>query len=84
MAILWGNRDKQGIAFMQCLTQLGWLVLAFYLKLPPIFYLFFILGGMLFIQQQQRIQHREAKACFQAFLSNHWYGFCLWLGLFFH
>lgn len=82
-AILFGYADRYWIAAMQGIIQLNWLLLANYLHLNYLFYLFFSIGLGIFIYQQFLIKEREPKACFKAFLSNHWYGLSIWLGLFF-
>lgn len=39
--------------------------------------------GLLFLQQQQLIRHRQAEKCFQAFLQNNRVGFTFFIGLLF-
>jgi 4-hydroxybenzoate polyprenyltransferase len=40
-----------------------------------------VIAFALLQHQLWRIRHRESKACFGAFLSNHWIGLVLFAGL---
>ena len=81
-AILFGIHDLRIIAFLQLMTiALLWTVgdiLAF--GWP--YQLSLVIAAGLFSYQQLLIRNRERKACFQAFLHNHWVGLIIFVGIF--
>ncbi len=80
-AILWGTRDCCAIGVLQGLTLLQLGLLGFCLHAQRPYYCALLLITLLFIHQQIQIQHREPKACLQAFLNNHYVGLLWFLGI---
>ena len=81
-AILFGDLDKLIIGVLQGLTLVAlWLVGQ---RLGFAWPWYLGLAGMAvgFAHQQWRIRYRERWPCFNAFLSNHWAGGCVFVGLY--
>jgi 4-hydroxybenzoate polyprenyltransferase len=80
-AILFGEADRAIIGLLQGLTLLCLLVVGARFGLGLYFHLGLIamLGG--FVWQQWLIRDREPAACLRAFLSNHWAGMAVFIGL---
>ena len=81
-AILFGDLDKLIIGVLQGLTLVAlWLVGQ---RLGFAWPWYLGLAGMAvgFAHQQWRIRYRERWPCFHAFLSNHWAGGCVFVGLY--
>ena len=81
-AILFGDLDKLIIGVLQGLTLVAlWLVGQ---RLGFAWPWYLGLAGMAagFVHQQWRIRYRERWPCFHAFLSNHWAGGCVFVGLY--
>lgn len=81
-AIAFGQADRYVIGALQAmvialLCSIGYLA---HLNTGYFLSLFFVAG--LFLYQQKLIWHREPRACFQAFLNNHWVGAIIFLGIF--
>ena len=80
-AILFGRYDRGIIGLLQ-LTMLSILIgVGVMLRISWPFYAGIGVAAILFILQQQRIQHRHATDCLQAFLNNQWVGLSLFLGV---
>lgn len=80
-AILFGGWDRCVIAGLQFLF-LGLMVWVGVLaKLGVCYDLSLFIAALLFIKQQQRIQHRLPADCFKAFLDNHWVGLVIFVGI---
>jgi 4-hydroxybenzoate polyprenyltransferase len=80
-AILFGEADRAIIGILQGLTLLCLLVVGARFNLGLYFHLGLIgmLGG--FVWQQWLIRDRQPQACLRAFLSNHWAGMGVFIGL---
>jgi len=81
-AVLFGDADKLAVAGLQLLVLAGLLLLGDQLELGLSYYLGVVAAGGLFGYQQYLIRKREPKACFDAFLNNHWVGSLVFAGLF--
>lgn len=80
-AILFGQFDKKIIGFLQVITlALLWQVGELQAYSWP-YPLSLIIAAFFFGYQQLLIVNREREACFQAFLSNHWVGLVIFLGI---
>ncbi len=80
-AILFGDADRAIIAVIQLLV-LGALSLAGQVANLGSYYSFgLLLAAALALYQQYLIRDREPKACFQAFLNNHWFGAVVFAGI---
>lgn len=82
-AILFGNYDRHIILALNICVQFLWLFLAQYQNLKTVFYIFWLIAGLVLIFQAWLIQKREPLNCFIAFQSNLIYGILIWLGLIF-
>lgn len=81
-AVLFGDADKLAIAGLQLLVLAGLLLLGGQLGLGLSYYLGVAAAGGLFVYQQYLIRDRDPKACFEAFINNHWVGSLVFVGLF--
>lgn len=80
-AILFGEADRAIIGLLQGLTLLCLLVVGSRFGLGWFYYLG-LLGMLLgFVWQQWLIRDRDPQACLRAFLSNHWVGMLVFIGL---
>lgn len=83
-AILFGEADVFLVMFLQGLALSALLMAGWQLQLSLFYYAG--LGGALIVivYQYVLIRHRERERCFKAFLSNHYLGMIVFLGLFAH
>lgn len=83
-AVLFGRYDRLIVGLLQIIYGLFWLGLGITLAFSG--WYFAGLAGllMLFVYQQWLTRHREAVACFRAFLNNNWAGACLFGGVALH
>ncbi|MEH6491992.1 4-hydroxybenzoate octaprenyltransferase [Halopseudomonas sp.] len=80
-AILFGEADRAIIGMLQGLTLLCLLLVGARFDLGLYYYLG-LLGMVLgFVWQHWLIRERDADACLSAFLSNHWAGMLVFIGL---
>lgn len=79
-AIRFGQWDKFfiGMAHLSVIALLGFI--GYLNGLKPLFYVSLVICLGLAIYQQYLLKDREPKACFQAFLNNHWFGLSFFLG----
>ena len=83
-AIALGRWDRVGIGLCMALMVLS-LVGVGASMMPSVIWFVSVLVVMgLFIAQLIRISSREPAACFNAFLSNHWVGLVIFIGLLLH
>ena len=80
-AILFGRFDVPILAGLMGLVVAGLGLFGLrFLPHPAWFAAVVIVFGLLQVQLF-RIRNRDPKACFDAFLSNHWVGFTVWMGV---
>jgi 4-hydroxybenzoate polyprenyltransferase len=81
-AILFGRYDRLTIGLLQLLMLglLWWVGEMADRGLP--YQIGLLLAGGLFAHQQYRIRARDRRACFEAFLNNHYVGLAVFVGLF--
>ncbi|WP_318284859.1 4-hydroxybenzoate octaprenyltransferase [Halomonas denitrificans] len=80
-AILFGRFDVPILAALMGLIVAGlWLFGLRFLPHPAWYAAVVIVFGLLQVQLW-RIRDRDPQACFRAFLSNHWVGFTIWMGV---
>ena len=80
-AILFGRFDVPILAALMGLIVAGlWLFGLRFLPHPAWYAAVAIVFGLLQVQLW-RIRDRDPQACFRAFLSNHWVGFTVWMGV---
>lgn len=80
-AILFGRFDKLIVGALQAVTIALLLIIAGMINAHWPVYIAIAVCAALFAQQQYAIRHRERKACFQAFLDNHYVGLAFAAGL---
>jgi 4-hydroxybenzoate polyprenyltransferase len=80
-AILFGEADRLIIATLQGLALLCLLLAGARFELGLYFHLGLLLAAGCFAWQYWNTRSREAQACFQAFLHNHWAGLAIFIGL---
>ncbi|TWC39454.1 4-hydroxybenzoate polyprenyltransferase [Pseudomonas sp. SJZ079] len=80
-AILFGEADRLIIATLQGLALLCLLLAGARFELGLYFHLGLLLAAGCFAWQYWSTRSREALACFQAFLHNHWAGLAIFIGL---
>jgi 4-hydroxybenzoate polyprenyltransferase len=83
-AILFGRHDLAILRGLKVLMLglLVWLGMALAFSWP--WFAGVGAAGALFAQQQVRVRHRDAAACFTAFLNNNWVGLVIFTGLLGH
>lgn len=81
-AILFGDADKIIIAALQGLFLLAMLLAAQQFKMGGWFYLSLLVTFLQFVWQHRLIKDRTPEGCFKAFLSNHWVGATIFVGIF--
>jgi len=81
-AIIFGEYDKLIIALLQFIFTVGMLMVAWLIQGGLFFYLGIAISVLFSVYQQHLIRNREPKACFQAFLNNHWLGLVIFIGIF--
>lgn len=80
-AILFAGYDRLIIALLQLVVLVSLASLGYYLQLKIYFYLGLLAAAVLAVYQQYLIRQRQPKACFKAFLNNHWFGCVIFLGI---
>lgn len=83
-AILFGDRDRLIVGSLQVLTLLVLSLIGYQLAFTWPWYLGLAGMALGFVHQQFRIRYRERWPSFRAFISNHWVGGCVFVGLYFH
>lgn len=80
-AILFGRADRSIIALLQLLTVTTLMVVGLTLDMGHWFYTGLAAGAGVFAWHQWLIRARDPSACFKAFLGNHWFGLCVFVGI---
>lgn len=80
-AVLFKNHDRLVIFLLQILITCLWLILALFLELALPFYVFWLIGVVIFIYQQRLLSLKQPTAYLLAFRSNSWYGLLMWIGI---
>ena len=80
-AILFGEMDNLIIGFFQILTLIAMVMVGLQLELAWPFYLGLIAAAAGFTHQQWLTRNRERNPCFKAFLTNHWIGAIIFIGI---
>ncbi len=81
-AILFGEKDKRIVGFLQLLVLGLLFTVGEQLAFGWPFQLSLVIAAGLFAYQQMLIVNRERDKCFQAFLHNHWVGMVVFIGIF--
>ncbi|OED47522.1 4-hydroxybenzoate polyprenyltransferase [Endozoicomonas sp. (ex Bugula neritina AB1)] len=80
-AVLFGDKDNLIVGMLQVLALITFVMVGVQASLGITFYLSLFIASVLFLHQQARTKERERNACFKAFLSNHWVGAVIFLGI---
>jgi 4-hydroxybenzoate polyprenyltransferase len=80
-AILFGDADRMMIGMLQAMFVFALLIVGNALSLSFVYYLALLIAAGLLAWQQWLIREREPRACFQAFLHNHWVGLVVFVGV---
>jgi 4-hydroxybenzoate polyprenyltransferase len=80
-AILFGDSDRHIIAVLQALTIFSLYLVGGMMRMSPWYYAGLAAGGIFFLYELWLIRDRNRDACFQAFLNNHYFGLCIFLGV---
>lgn len=83
-AILFGQADRLLIGVIQLLFLVAMLLVGRQLEMGPFYYGGLLVAAGFGIYQQYLIRHREAAACFKAFLNNNWFGAAIFCGIVLH
>jgi 4-hydroxybenzoate polyprenyltransferase len=83
-AILFADLDRPMIGILQISSLVTLLLVGRTLEMSPWYYLGLCGAAGLFLFQHYLIRHRQRDDCFDAFLSNHWVGLSLFLGVIVH
>ena len=83
-AILFAELDRTMIAILQVLFLATLLLVTSSIELSVYYYLGLIGATGLFIHQHYLTWNRSREGCFKAFLSNHWVGLSVFLGVVAH
>jgi 4-hydroxybenzoate polyprenyltransferase len=80
-AVLFGRYDLRIILSLQILFQTIWVALAVRIHCSSLFYVFWLLSGIVLIHQQRLLRQRHREAYFSAFFTNVGYGLLMWIAL---
>ncbi|MDD7804923.1 MAG: 4-hydroxybenzoate octaprenyltransferase [Endozoicomonas sp. (ex Botrylloides leachii)] len=80
-AIFFGRFDNMAIALLQGMTVITLGFIGLKMALGWLYYLSLALAAILFLIQQKMTRNRERDTCFKAFLSNHWIGMIIFIGI---
>ncbi|MCL6269750.1 4-hydroxybenzoate octaprenyltransferase [Sansalvadorimonas sp. 2012CJ34-2] len=80
-AILFGEKDNVIIGLLQALTLLALLAAGMMTGLGTAYYLGVLFMSGSFIYQHTLTKDRDRDGCFKAFLSNHWAGLAVLIGI---
>lgn len=80
-AILFGHTDRLMIGVLQLATLVLLIAIGIIESLNAYFYFTLAAASLLFLYQQQLIQHRQPQQCFKAFVNNNWVGMMITLGI---
>lgn len=81
-AIWFAKYDRLIIGILQIIFLCAMGMVGYLFGLHPVYYLFLLAAGVLFLYQQWLIRERERPKCFQAFLNNQWLGLLIFIGIF--
>lgn len=80
-AVLFADTDKVMIAILQSIAIFCLFLLGSELALNGFYYLGLLIASGLMVHQQWLIRKRDRAGCFAGFISSHWVGVAVWLGL---
>lgn len=80
-AIWFADRDISIIMALLIIQHILWLAVGLQIGIKPSFTLIWGLAWFGIFYQWKLVQTRQRSKCWQAFLSNNWYGLWMWLGI---
>lgn len=80
-AILFEENDRLITGSIQVLVVIGLVMIGQRFELGGLYYVSVIIATLLMAYQQWIIRYRQASACFEAFMNNHWVGLTIFLGI---
>lgn len=80
-AVLFAENDRLIVGLLQITVHFLWLFVADQAHLKMQFYFFWLVGGIVFVHQQQLLSHNTSESCFKGFITSGWYGLIIWLGV---
>jgi len=80
-AILFGDSDRHIIAVLQAMTLFSLYLVGGVMRMGNWYYAGLLAGTIFFIHQLRLIRTRDRAACFEAFLNNHYFGMCVFVGI---
>ncbi len=80
-AIFFAEHDKLIVLLLQCMVHFFWLFIADIMHFKLQFYVVWLFGAYVFLQQQKLLRLDNEKAFFKGFLLNGWYGIIMWFGM---
>jgi 4-hydroxybenzoate polyprenyltransferase len=83
-AILFEENDRVITGSIQLLAIIGWLMVGQRFELGSAYFLSIAVATGFMVYQQWLIRHRQANACFMAFINNHWIGMVVFFGILLH
>lgn len=83
-AILFGEADVLIVMFLQVLVLIALIFTGQRLHLGPWYFGGLAVAGLFVVYQYLLIRHRDPARCFKAFLSNHYFGMAVFMGLLLH
>lgn len=79
IAIFLGDYDKWVVGLSHAIVLLVMACIGYLQEFNGFFYMGLFCASLLALYQQWQVRNREASACFQAFLDNHWFGMILFI-----
>ncbi len=80
-AILFGSADRLIIGIIQAMLLFAMMLIGRQAELSGFYYIGVTVCAVLMLWQQYLIRNREPRACFGAFLNNHWVGMAWFAGV---
>lgn len=80
-AILFAEYDRIIIAGLQVFMLIALIIIGRQMQMGIYYYLSLALAMTFFDHQYWLIRNREPSLCFRAFLNNHWFGMCVFIGI---
>ena len=80
-AILFGEYDNRIVALLQLLTLVMLSITGVAASLNWLYFMALVMATCLFVYQQRLTKERGRTQCFSAFLSNHWIGAIVFVGI---
>jgi 4-hydroxybenzoate polyprenyltransferase len=80
-AILFGDSDRHIIGVLQAMTLFALYLVGGLARMGNWYNAGLLAGAMFFVYHLWLIHTREREPCFRAFLNNHFFGICVFVGI---